>query len=365
MFKKIMKITFLVISLLILIGGGIVFGIGYQIFIEARDNTIDVSIRFQNSIVRDINGVEIAVLSGDENREVISLSEMSEYLPNAFVAIEDERFFEHAGVDIRRTTAATVTFLWNRGNSPFGGSTITQQLIKNITNEDDFTWRRKANEIARAHFLEQELSKHQILEAYLNTIFLGGRAHGVQVASRFYFNKDASELTLAESAFLAGITHTPNIYVPFGNEDDERVQGRIRSRTITVLDKMLELEMITEEQFNEARDVVEEGLPFYQGQINQTVFSYHTDAAITQIINEIREENDWTHEAARRYLFSGGFTIYTTQDTAMQNAMEAEFRNPVYQIPSRINPGRTSQASMTIIDHETGFVKATVGGLRI
>ena len=260
--RKAIKISLIVLLLVILIMGGIAFGVAYQIFAEARDNVIDVTIRFQNSVVKDRHGNIIAVLSGDENREVIRLSEMSGYIPKAFVAIEDERFFEHAGVDIRRTAAATATFVWNRGRSPFGGSTITQQLVKNTTNERDETWRRKADEIARAIFLERELSKDQILEAYLNIIFLGGRAHGVQIASRFYFNKDASELTLAEAAFLAGITHFPNMYVPFGREEDEAVQARIRTRTITVLNKMLELGKISEEAFNEARAVVEEGLPF-------------------------------------------------------------------------------------------------------
>ena len=359
--KKVIRIACMLILLTGIITGGIAFGVGYQIFADARENTIDVSIGFQNSVVKDIHGNIIATLSGDENREIITLEEMSDYIPMAFVAIEDERFFEHMGVDFRRTAAATFNFI--RGDVTFGGSTITQQLIKNITNEDDVSWRRKADEIARAYFLERELSKDQILETYLNVIFLGSRAHGVQVAANFYFNKDASEITLAEAAFLAGVAHMPNAYIPFGNEEDEAVQNRIRVRTITVLDKMLELEKITLEEFNEARAIVENGLPFYEGAIVETVFSYHTDAAIMQIIDLLRTENDWTHEAARRHLFSGGFTIYTTQDTAMQAQLEAEMALPNYRIASRRHAGVTSQASMTIIDHSNGFVLATVGGL--
>ncbi|MCL2383659.1 MAG: penicillin-binding protein [Oscillospiraceae bacterium] len=365
--KKVAKVVCIILFFTALICGGIAFGIGYQIFAEARENTVDVTIRFQNTIVKDRNGEVIAVLAGDQNREVISLSEMSDYIPKAFVAIEDERFFEHAGVDVRRTAAATMNFV--RGDTSFGGSTITQQLIKNITEDDSVTWRRKADEIARAHFLEQVLSKEEILETYLNVIFLGDRAHGVQVASNFYFNKDASEITLAEAAFLAGVAHTPNSYIPFvgvqhtTEENLPRIEERIRTRTITVLAKMLELGDINQAQFDEAREQVIEGLPFYRGAVVQTIFSYHTDGAIMQILAELQEEHGWTQEAAWRYLANGGFTIWTTQDSQMQAQMEEEFRNPAHRRNSRHAGRPQSEASMVIIDHTTGHVLATVGSL--
>ena len=208
------------------------------IFKEAKLNMEDVVIKGENSIAKDIDGNICAVLSGDENRVNISISEMSAYLPKAFVAIEDERFYEHQGVDIKRTGAATVTYVLNRGNSSFGGSTITQQLVKNLTSDKEDNWKRKVREMARAYYLEKELSKSQILELYLNLIFLGGRSFGVEVASNYYFSKSAKDLSLAESAFLAGINDGPNYYKPFST--DEKDIEKIKKRTKTVIEKMYE-----------------------------------------------------------------------------------------------------------------------------
>ena len=189
--RKIIKITILVILLAIIVAAGIAAGKLYGIFIEVVLYMVDVVIKGENSIAKDIDGNICAVLSGDENRENISISEMSAYLPKAFVAIEDERFYEHQGVDIKRTGAATVTYVLNRGKSSFGGSTITQQLVKNLTSDKEDNWKRKVREMARAYYLEKELSKSQILELYLNLIFLGGRSFGVEVASNYYFSISA------------------------------------------------------------------------------------------------------------------------------------------------------------------------------
>ena len=219
--RKIIKITILVILLAIIVAAGIAAGKIYGIFKEAKLNMEDVVIKGENSIAKDIDGNICAVLSGDENRENISISEMSAYLPKAFVAIEDERFYEHQGVDIKRTGAATVTYVLNRGKSSFGGSTITQQLVKNLTSDKEDNWKRKVREMARAYYLEKELSKSQILELYLNLIFLGGRSFGVEVASNYYFSKSAKDLSLAESAFLAGINDGPNYYKPFSTDEKD------------------------------------------------------------------------------------------------------------------------------------------------
>ena len=372
--RKKIKITLLVLLLVVIIAAGIFIGKIYGVFKEAKLNMEDVVIKYENSIVKDINGNTIAVLSGDENRETISISDMSQYLPKAFVAIEDERFYEHRGVDIKRTAAATATYLLNGGKSSFGGSTITQQLVKNLTKEDERAWQRKVKEIARAYYLEQELSKSQVLELYLNLIFLGGQTYGVEVASNYYFSKSASDLSLAESAFIAGINNSPNNYKPFSTEqaDIDKVKNRIR----TVLDKMLELgkenpnhqAAITQEEYNTAIQELENGVAFNKGTITEVIYSYHTDATVNQVKEELKEKYGWTEEYANYYVKSGGITIYSTQNTEMQETMQAEVEKEKYIKYSKKEKDEdgnavTAQTAMVLIDHKTGYVLATVGGL--
>ena len=358
--RKIVKTILIVLLLTVLIGGGIVFGVLYGIMRDAKLDVADLAIKYENSVVKDKDGNTIAVLSGEENRDFISISEMPEYLPAAFISIEDERFYEHMGVDIKRTAKATITYIFNGGKSSFGGSTITQQVVKNSTKEDERTWKRKVKEIARAYYLEKELSKDQVLELYLNLIFMGGTSYGVEVASNYYFSKSASELDLAECAFLAGINHSPNSYNPFV-ENNEEVLKNIKTRTKTVLDKMKELGKIkTQEEYDAAIAKVDAGLTFTKGTIVETVYSYHTDAAIMQIINQLMEEKDLNYEAAKLYLYGGGYTIYTTQDTAIQTAMNEEAAKEKY---INTSDGQQSQASMTLIDHKTGQVVGVIGGL--
>ena len=372
--KKAIKCIILTLLLTIIIIAGIAIGKIYGIFKEAKLNMEDVRIKGENSIIKDIDGETIATLSGDENRENISISEMSEYIPKAFVAIEDERFYEHKGVDIKRTGAATVTYVLHKGKSSFGGSTITQQLVKNLTNDKEDDWQRKVREMAIAYYLEKELSKSQILELYLNLIFLGGNCYGVEVASNYYFSKSAKDLTLAESAFLAGINDGPNYYKPFST--DEKDIEKIKKRVKTVIDKMYELgktnpehkAAITEEEYKAGIEEVENGLSFNKGTITQTNYSYHTDAAINQIKEELKEKNDWTEEYANYYVKSGGLTIYTTQNTNFQNIMEEEVKKDKYieyskyEVDGDGNPV-TAQTAMVLIDHKTGYVLATVGGI--
>lgn len=195
---------------------------------------IGIDINYANSIIVDINGEKLATLNGDEKRQIITVEEMSEYLPKAYVAIEDERFYEHRGVDLKRTASAIYTYIKNEGYSSFGGSSITQQLVKNITNDREESIDRKVKEWILAYELEQTLPKNKILEKYLNIIFVGADVYGVELGSQYYFNKSAKELDLAESAFLAGVTHSPNLYNPFENSNNSNV---IKNRTNTVLRK--------------------------------------------------------------------------------------------------------------------------------
>ena len=183
------KIGLVVVMLLVIIGVGVGVGTFFGVFgEELKISEKDLVIKYKNSIVYDKDENELAVLSGGTKRQIISMDEMGEYLPKAFVAIEDERFYTHNGVDLKRTAAATLTFITHAGNSSFGGSTITQQLVKNITTDKEDSGLggvlRKIKEMSKAIQVEQYLSKDQILELYLNIIFVGGDdINGVQLGS--------------------------------------------------------------------------------------------------------------------------------------------------------------------------------------
>ena len=360
---KTFLILILAILILLLLGGGFAAYKIYGIIKDAKLSKNDLAIKYENSVVKDMQGNTLAVLNGDENRISISLEDMSEYLPKAFISIEDERFYEHKGVDIKRTLKATYTYIKNNGSSPFGGSTITQQLVKNLTEEKEDTWQRKVREMARAYYVEKEMSKDEILELYLNLIFLGDTVYGVEQGSNYYFNKSAKDLSLAESAFLAGINHSPNSYDPFV-ENNEEILENIKARTKTVLAKMKELGNINSEEYENAIKEVENGLNFEEGAFPQTLLSYHTDAAINQIINQLKNENNWTYEQAKLYLFSGGFTIYTTQDPTIQEKMQEEFNQEKYRTTAIDEYGnlQNSQAAMVLLDHKTGYVLAICSG---
>ena len=367
-FKRVILTLFLIGFLLALAGVGAFMAIFFSDkFAMSKE---DLTINYTNTFVYDSEGNLLKELTGEENRKIINLSEMPKNLPNAFVAIEDERFYDHHGVDFKRTLAATVTYITHRGSSSFGGSSITQQLIKNITNEKDDEGtagiQRKIKEMSRAYQVEKILSKDDILELYLNIIYLGGYAQGenicgVEVGSEYYFAKSAKDLTLAECAFLAGINHSPNYYNPFVEEDNSQ---KIKNRTETVLDKMKELKFITEEEYDEAIKEVESGLPFQHGNTSSgAVVSYHIAAALDQVINQLMDEKGMSYEYAKSRLYGGGYKLYTTQVSSIQNRMDEEFKKDRYIIDSDEYEGQHTQAAMVIMDYRTGNVVGCMGGL--
>ena len=221
------KIIIVLVLILCVIGAGITVGLIYGLW--GDDFKIDLSelLLQENSVILDTDGNVLAELTGDENRKIITLEEMSPYLPKAYISIEDERFEKHHGIDIKRTGAAILSFVTHGGKSTAGGgSTITQQLVKNITQDKDSKGIdgiiRKVKEWAKAYQVEKVLSKDQILELYLNLIFIGGKNQdnrGVEIASEYYFNKSAKDLSIAQCAFLAGINHSPNRYNPYFGDD--------------------------------------------------------------------------------------------------------------------------------------------------
>ena len=363
------KIFIILVILLCLAGAGvfaaIFFGDTWDI---SKD---DLVIKMQNSYTYDKDGKLLHELAGEENRQVISLSEMGEYIPKAFVAIEDERFYKHSGIDIKRTAGAIVTYILNGGNSSFGGSTITQQLVKNLLDDDEDSIERKIREWSRAYKVEQMLSKSQILELYLNEIFMGGTVYGVESAANYYFDKSADELSLAESAFLAGINHSPNYYNPFDGDDNEE---DIKTRTKTVLGQMLTVTdengqtFINQEQYDEAVKEVDEGLAFKGGKFSETSdLSFLEVEAINEVIEDMMEEYDMDRDAAKTRVYNNGYKIYTTQDNDIQDRMEEEYLKDMYIKDATTEEGKKnkehSQSAMVIIDNENGQVVGCVGGL--
>ena len=365
----VLKICLLLFIALIVTSAGIICGMIYGGWGDDFEITKEeLVIGSSNSIILDKDGNKLAELSGDDNRKIIKLEQVPQNLKNAYISIEDERFYKHNGIDIKRTGGAIFKYAIKGGNANFGGSTITQQLVKNITQDKDRSGlagiMRKVKEWAKAYQIERMISKDQILELYFNIIFVGGNKSnlGVEVAAEYYFNKPASELSLAECAFLAGINHSPNKYNPYGEKDHTEL---IKNRTKTVLYKMKELGHITQTEYDEAVAQVEEGLKFEQSNSLGTMYSYHTDATIAQVIEDIAKEKEISKSLATTYVYSSGLTIYSTQDTELQEKMNEVMvdDSDKYIKKSKLNEGATSQAAMVVIDNETGYVAGVVGGL--
>lgn len=377
--KKALIIIFIIFILLCLIGVGIFAGVFFSD--KLKLTKAELTIGHNNSVVKDIDDEQIFDLSsGDINRKIITYSEMGPYLPNAYVAIEDKRFYDHSGIDLTRTMSAAIQYVLRGGHSSYGGSTITQQLVKNLKSDKDDTGfagvTRKIREMSRAYQIEQMLSKQQILEQYLNIIYVGGTTIcGVENGAKYYFSKSAKDLDLAEAAFLAGINHSPNSYNPFWNEGDEDVTKAIKTRTKTVLAEMKDQNRISdnaeeaEKLYNEAVAEVDAGLKFKEGSFsNATQMSYHTDAAIKEVVSDLAELKDIDEKAARSLLVSGGYKIYTTQNTEIQKRMEKEYVKDEYIYYARTTGGpkenkEHTQSGMVIIDNKTGYVIGCMGGL--
>ncbi len=368
------KIVIVLTLLLCVVGAGIVAGMFFGLFGDDFEITKEeLKIGAANSVIVDSNGAVIANLSGDEKRKIITLEDMAEYLPKAYVAIEDERYYKHSGVDLKRTAGAIVNKVIGKGS--YGGSTITQQLVKNITKDKETAGLegifRKVKEWAKAYQVERMISKDQILELYLNILFVGSNnLHGVELGAEYYFNKSAKDLDLAECAFMAGINSSPNAYDPFDESKDNT--EKIRNKTKTVLNKMKELGYIeNQEEYEAAVAKVEAGLPFQKGETaTSSGYSYHTDAVIEQVISQVMEEKEISRELAQNYVYSSGLTIYSTVNADIQARVEEETLKDKYIKPGREKEKETgalknehTQAAMVIIDHKTGNVLGVSGGL--
>ena len=298
-------------------------------------------------------------IHGNENRLWVSIDKMPKNLINAFIAIEDETFYDHSGVNWKRTLGAVGNWLFDFDEQQFGGSTITQQLIKNITSDKDRSATRKMREIVRALIIENRLSKTEILEAYLNTIALGNGICGVQVAANYYFNKDVSELDLSECATIAAITQNPSKYNPVTGLEQNK------TRRQTVLKKMTELGFITSKELLDTYDVKISIDNTQKENFEDEVNNYFIDTLIEQVIEDLMEKYNCTEEVASGMVYNGGLKIYSTVNPKIQSEMEKVYTDVNKYFPykgSNLQGEKVHvQSAMTIMDY-SGNIVGIVGG---
>ena len=326
-------LLFALIAYIVVVTCGVV-GIVRGLIANAPDiDNINIQPSGFATFIYDSDGNQLQKLtSADSNRTAVSLDNVPVVLQHAVVAIEDERFYQHKGVDPRGIVRAAIIGLTHGGDFTQGASTITQQLLKNnvFTNWTKETKieriKRKLQEQYLAIQLEKKLNdKDLILENYLNTINLGAGTYGVEAASRQYFNKDVWDLNLSESAVLAGITQNPAKYNPISHPENNAVRRK------TVLTKMQELGYITEEEMNAAlSDDVYTEIAKAQEETTTTnkVYSYFIDETIQQVVEDLQKQKGYTENQAYQAVYSGGLRIFTTQDSDVQAVVDDEYNNP-------------------------------------
>ena len=308
--SKVILYIFLVIFFILVIGiiGMIIYG-GSKIY-----NFIDKEVSNASDFVETISsgkldnlqyttfmydkdGNEIEVIHGTEDRIFVDYENIPRSVIDAIISIEDERFFEHKGVDVKRTLGAIYTYLINKGNSDFGGSTITQQLVKNTTQDTETTINRKVREWYRASVLEENFSKKEIFEDYVNTIYMGDGAYGIEVAANKYFGKTIKQVNLAESAVLAAAIQSPESTNPYRDEESRK---KLLERQKIVLRKMLELNRIT---YLEYIDAINTNIEFKEERTEDNIQTYFVDAVIEQVIEDLMAKENITYDEAKRKVY--------------------------------------------------------------
>ena len=300
---------------------------------DAETLDLDNQKNRQTSIIYDINGNEYASLSRNENRIWRELSAMPENLQNAVIAIEDKNFRTEPGINLKGTIGAALNaFTGNRiWGTNRGASTLEQQLIKNLTGDNEQDNMRKVREIFRALGLDNKYSKETILEAYLNTIPLTGIIHGMEAGSIEYFGKHVEDLTLAECATLASITKNPTKYNPATNPEE------LIKRRNHVLYEMYTQGYITETEFNAAKAetvTLTEKTSTTENATRSSSNSWFTDALYTQLLSQLQEDLNYTADEAKELIFSGGLRIYSTVDPTVQEGVEKTMYNEDDLIPA-------------------------------
>ncbi len=381
-----------VAALILFLGGialaGAVLGIAKGYVETAPElDTAALDGQDQTSFIYDCNENLITEYKGTENRVMVSLAAMPQQLRNAYVAVEDARFYSHSGVDLKRIVGALVNNLTSSGTQ--GGSTITQQLIKNTLLSPEQSYKRKIQEAWLAMQLEQKYSKDQILESYLNTIYLGENYYGVQVAAEGYFGKSLGELTLRECAMLAGITNNPYYYNPRRNfytrkSEDTDYRAITNNRTNYVLRCMYENQFITRGQYEAALNEETAAVLETSATAGDAMYPYahYVEYAVSEVVDIFLELRQLEDTAANRALMekelrTGGYRVKLALDPNIQETVQdtlatwnkyPALRDPADKVYRSRNSDGTymeipqPQAACAVLDYRTGELKAIVGG---
>ena len=364
-FKSVIKVV--ATCLLIMLTTGLLFGCIFAYYVKNTLST-DLSISLEDMSVdlsstiwyQDAEGQyqELVTLSSEQNRIWVSYDEIPEYMEHAIIAIEDKRFREHKGVDWYRTTAAFAQMFVAMKND-FGGSTLTQQLIKNVTENDDNTVERKLLEIFRALELERNYEKQEIIEWYLNVVYFGQGCWGIYTAADVYFGKEPKDLTLAEAACIAGITNSPTLFDPYINPDNNK------ERQETILYEMYDQGFISYEEYTAAvAEDIQESLVRGVDEIYEaTVYSYYVETVINDVVADLMADKGINERAAKRLLYSGGYQIYCSLDMDIQNQVDAVFADTANLPQSYVTATQQLQSAIVIMDPYTGEIVALSGGV--
>ena len=297
---------------------------------------------------------ELVTLMGKENRDWVEYEQIPKYMEQAVVAIEDKRFYDHKGVDWYRTSGALIDMFFTMRKT-YGGSTITQQVLKNVTGNDEVTVQRKLKEIFGALELEKRYDKQEIMEWYLNVAYFGEGCWGVQTAAKKYFGKDVSELSLAECAAIAGITNLPTYYDPFYSEENNK------NRQETILREMYNQGYITYAEFKQA---CAEPLYFArtpEEDYVQQIYTYYEEVVIQDVIDDLAKRRGISQSAARTLVFNGGYQIYCCLDPDIQAAVDNIYED-LNAIPQAAGTQQL-QSSIVVMDPYDGRIVALSGGV--
>ena len=303
--------------------------------------------------------IENQRIYSSDNSIWVSYSQMPKELIDAIVCVEDHRFFSHNGVDWITTLKAMSNYFIGYKNT-FGASTITQQLIKNLTDEDEVKIERKVKEIFRALSLEKQLSKAEILEMYLNIVYFGNNCYGVQSAANTYFGKDVSELDLVECASLAAIVKNPSLYEPRYHLEDNTYR-----RNNQVLYTMWEEGVITQAEYDSVYDVelkVIQTDDENSDESNNAVFSWYTESVFNSVRDDLMEKYGYSSYVASMSIYTGGLRIYTPMDPDVQSVLEDIYEENSADVFLATSQTLQPESSMVVIDPYTGDVLGLVGG---